>query len=114
MAIEFDDLFSTMMDNAADAFGDGWQSIKNYAPGEFKKLALQLVDITENVAKYQLNPDDGFSPETGKALLVMQRNAAEAVLVAMSTLTLLAVQKALNAIFDVLKTAFQGVLSSVL
>jgi len=63
---------------------------------------------------HQLDENDGYSEETGRILLKMQRTATEGVLVAISTLTLIAVQNAINAIFDVLKDAFQGILSTVL
>lgn len=95
-----------MTNTAQGAFGDGWNNVKNYAPAEFKKIASQLVDIAENVAKYKLDNSQGFSPETGKLLLKMQVNATQSVLVAVSSLTLLAVENAINGIFAVLKSTF--------
>jgi hypothetical protein len=114
MALDFDEVFGKMMDAAADAFEDGWDSVKDYAPAEFKKMATQLVDITENVARYENDNTKGYSPETGKVLLQMQRNATESVLVAVSTLTLIAVQKAINTILQVLKDTFQAAIGAVL
>lgn len=95
-----------MLDSASQSFGDGWNSIKNYAPSEFKKMANQLLDIAENVKKYLEDETQGYSPETGKILLQMQVRATESVLVAISSLTLLAVQNAINGIFDILKSTF--------
>lgn len=114
MAIKVDDVFAKMMATAGQAFGDGWASVKNYAPTEFRKMALQLVDIADNVAKYRADRSTGYSAATGKLLFQMQRNATEGVLVAISTLTLLAVQNAINAILAVLKRTFKAALKAVL
>ncbi len=114
MEITFDNVYNKMLRSASDAFGDGWTSVKNYAPAEFKKISSQIVEIIENVAKYALDNTRGYSPETGKVLLQMQRTATESVLVAISTLTLIAVQNAINGIFQVLKDTFGGILSAIL
>ena len=114
MEITFDNVLDKMLESASDAFENGWDSVKSYAPAEFKKISSQIVDIAENVAKYQIDENDGYSAETGKILLQMQRTATEGVLVAISTLTLIAVQNAINAIFKVLKDTFQGILSTIL
>lgn len=114
MEITFDNVLENMLDSASDAFEDGWESVKNYAPAEFKKISSQIVEIAENIAKYQLDDEQGYSAETGKILLQMQRTATEGVLVAISTLTLIAVQNAINAIFQVLKDTFEGILSTIL
>lgn len=102
------------MNAAADAFEDGWDAVKDYAPAEFRKISAQLVEIANNVALYQLDDSQGYSPETGKLLLQMQRNATESVLVAVSTLTLIAVQNAINAIFAVILDTFASALAAVL
>lgn len=106
MELNFDNVLDTILDEASNAFGEGWDSIKGYAPVEFKKVTTQLLDITENVAKYLLDSNDGYSPETGQILLKMQVTATESVLVAISALTLIAVQNAINNIFEVLKSTF--------
>src|SRR6516225_5549003 len=98
MAIDADEIVKEMMDAAEEAFKDGWEAVRQYAPGEFKKMAVQLEEIAANVAKFKIDPDEGYSPETAKILFGMQQRASEGVLVAMSKLTLIAVQQALNAI----------------
>ncbi len=114
MSINADDIFSKISEAAQGAFKDGWAAVKDYAPTEFRKMAVQLESIAENVAKYQIDPNQGYSPSTGKVLFRMQRNACEAVLVAVTQLTLLAVQKALNAIIKALREAFGTALAAVL
>jgi hypothetical protein len=106
MELNFDNLLSSITDAASSAFGEGWESIKDYAPAEFKKISTQLIDIVENVANYEEDESQGYSPETGKILFKMQLTASESVLVAISALTLIAVQNAINRILDVLKNTF--------
>lgn len=108
MTIDANDVLNKMLNAAESAFGDGWKSVKQYAPSEFKKMAMQITEIAENVALYKNDPKKGYSEETGQLLLKMQRNACEGVLVAVTQLTMLAVQKALDAIIKVLKDAFAG------
>src|SRR3954469_17339116 len=104
--ITINGIYSEIVDAAEGAFKEGWATVKDYAPAEFRKMAVQLKSIADNVAKYELDPEQGYSPATGKILFKMQRTACESVLVAVTHLTLLAVQKALNAIVKVLKEAF--------
>lgn len=114
MAIGTNEIFSKLLEAAQQEFKGEWDVVKDYAPAEFKKMAQQLESIADNVAKYELDPNQGYSPETGKLLFQMQKTACESVLVAITQLTLLAVQKAINAILDVLKKEFGGVLALVL
>lgn len=108
-------VLKTMKAEAGTAFGEGWEQIKEFAPTEFEKMALQLVSISKNVALYKSsNKAKGYSPATGKALLKMQRAAMESVLVAMSALVLLTIQKAINAIMKVLKQTFSEALGAIL
>jgi hypothetical protein len=114
MAIDTNDVLNQMMSSAESAFGTGWKSVKQYAPAEFKKMAMQITEIAENVALYKIDPSKGYSEETGKLLLKMQRNACESVLVAVTQLTMIAVQKALDAILKILKDTFQGAIATIL
>lgn len=113
MSINTDDLYSKIINAAEGAFEDGWDAIKTYAPAEFKKMAVQLAEIAENVALYEVDHSQGYSPKTGKLLFKMQRTACESVLVAVSQLTLIAVQKALNAIMKVLRETIGGVIATI-
>jgi hypothetical protein len=113
MTINADDIFNKMISAAEGAFGEGWSAVKIYAPAEFKKMSVQLAEIAKNVAVYQIDNTQGYSPETGKLLFQMQRTACESVLVAVTHLTLLAVQNALNAIIKVLKDTFEGIISTI-
>ncbi len=113
MTIDMEDIFKQIMNSAEGAFEEGWGAIKVYAPAEFKKMALQLAEIAENVALYEVDHSKGYSVETGKLLFSMQRTACEGVLVALTQLTLITVQKALDAIMKVLKDTFKGIIAAV-
>ena len=114
MAATADDILKKIMGAAESSFSDGWSAVKQYAPVEFKKMAIQIEEIAANVAKYKVDKKQGYSEETAKLLFSMQRHACESVLVAVTHLTMVAVQKALDAIINVLKNAFKGVIASIL
>ncbi len=75
--------------------------LHTYAIPELRKIAVQIVAIGDHMADYTL--------AGAKALMNMQVNASIAVIVAMTTLTLLAVQTQiqgiLNAVRDMVNTA---------
>lgn len=114
MSISVEDILGKIMDAAEGAFSDGWQAVGTYAPAEFKKMSIQLAEIAQNVALYEIDNNQGYSPQTGQILFKMQRTACESVLVAVSHLTLIAVQEAINKIIEVLKDAFGGVIATVI
>ena len=113
MGISANDIFDEMMASARGAFDDGWRFVSTYAPTEFRKMAVQLEEIANNVAKYENDNTQGYSPETGKLLFKMQKSACESVLVAVTQLTLIAVQNAINAILKVLTDTFGGVIAAL-
>jgi hypothetical protein len=113
MDIGADEIFKKMIDAAEGAFDEGWEAVKVYAPAEFKKMSVQLVEIVENVSLYEIDKTQGYSIKTGKILFQMQRTACESVLVAVTHLTLIAVQKALNAIMKVLRETFSGLIKTI-
>ena len=113
MSVNAEEIYTKIIDAAEGAFKDGWQAVETYAPAEFKKMAVQLAEIAENVALYETDNKQGYSPQTGKILFKMQRAACESVFVAVTHLTLIAVQKAINAIMKVLKETFGGIIAAV-
>ena len=112
--LDIEAVVKKMMGAGAKAFGAGWKDVKQFAPAEFHKIAVQLKAISANVSKFQKDPTKGYSPQTGALLIKMQRDATESVLVAFTALTLIAVQKAIDAVLKVVKDAFGGVLGLVL
>lgn len=104
-----DDVFNALLAEAPKAFGTAWNDAKGFLPTELRKLSTELVSIAENVAKFEVDNSQGYPPATGKVLLTMQKRATENVLVAVTALTLIALEDTLNA---VLKAA-KGVLGAV-
>ena len=108
-------LLKVMKNEATGAFGDGWEQVKDFAPAEFEKMAVQLVNIAKNVARFESsNGEQGYSRATAKALVRMQRNAMESVLAAVSAMVLLTIERAVNAVMKAVKNAFSDVLGSIL
>ncbi len=114
MSIDAEAIAKQMLSSATAAFGEQWDQVKTYAPSEFKKFAIQVADIVDNVGKYAIDPSQGYPPETGRVLLQMQRRALENVLTAMTALTLIAVQKAVNQVLEALKKGIGGAIAAIL
>jgi hypothetical protein len=75
----------------------GGNSVKDYAAQEFKKIASQIESIAEQRVKGTLT-DEG-----ARALLEMQVNSTKGLLLVLEGLSLLVVEKAINAALDVVK-----------
>ena len=114
MNLDVEALFQKMLSVGAASFGAEWSHVRVFAPAEFKKLAIQLVDIADNVERFEADPSEGFPPETAAVLLRMQRRAIEATLTAVTALTLISIQNAFNAILKIIKDTFGGVLATFL
>lgn len=113
MNVNADEVFSKIIEAAEGAFKANWQIVRTFAPAEFKKMAIQLAEIVENVSLFEVDNTQGYSPETAKVLFSMQRVSCEAVLVALTQLTLVTVQDALNGITIVLRNTFEGIIAAV-
>jgi len=114
MSLHVDDVFKKMLEAAAQAFGAEWNHVSKFVPAELKKLSIQLVDISENVTKFELNPADGYPPITGQVLLQMQQRALEATLTAVTALTLITIQTAIEDILEIVKETFAGVVKAII
>jgi len=100
MSFDVDGLFNNML-NAGKGLATGvWQQMETYAIPELKKIAVQIQAIVENFDQYTL--------QGAQILLDMQVRASISVIVAMTSMTLLAVQNAINAILDAVKSFVNG------
>lgn len=97
-----DTLFGKMVDAGRGLGGDIWDGMQTVALPELKKIALQIAELAK--------PDSPWSEEESKILLRMQVRAAVGVIVAMTALTMLAVQNAINAILDAVREFVNGAL----
>jgi hypothetical protein len=114
MIVNQEEIYNKLIEAGEMAFKDGWQAVKTYAPAEFKKMSVQLVEIAENVALYEVDSSQGYSPKTGKKLFEMQKTACESVFCATTQLTFIAVQNAINAMIKTLKNLFNGIIKKIL
>jgi hypothetical protein len=95
MALDLDGLFQQMVGAGRGLAGDVWKQMQTFALPELKKIAVQIVHIGENAGDY--------TPEGAKALLQMQVQASLGIIVAMTSLTMLDVQVAVNKILDAVR-----------
>lgn len=109
-----DDVFRALIDEAPKAFGAAWKDVKHFLPTELRKLSVELVSIAENVAKFELDNTQGYPPATGKVLLTMQKRATENVLIAVTTLTLIAIEDTLNAVLRAARGVLGGAIDLLL
>ena len=100
MTINTDTLFGKLSDAGKALEGDVWSAIKLYALPELHKIAVQVEAIATHLTEY--------TPEGAKALFEMQVKASIGVIVAMTSLVMLAVQDAINAILDTVRGFVNG------
>ena len=95
MSVDVNGLVNQMVTAGRGLAGGVWAQMQSYAIPELKKIAIQVEAIAENHAQYTLQ---------GAAILFdMQIRAAVSVIVAMTSMTLVMVQNAVNAILDAVK-----------
>lgn len=114
MSLQIEDVFKEMMSAGADVFADNWGDVSTYAESEFRKMAQQIVDIADNVALNKKDSNKGYNEEAAKILMNMQRLATANVLVAMSTMTLVTAEQAINAMLATVNKALGGAISAIL
>jgi hypothetical protein len=100
MALDTSALAQTMISAGRQLGGTIWRDIQLFAVPELQKIATQIVAIELNKAS--------FTPAGAQALLDMQIKASIGIIVAMTTLTLLAVQAAINQILAAVKDLVNG------
>lgn len=87
---------------------DKWPEIKTYGESEMKKLAQTLVMIE------QLKLSGEITAEQARLHLQIQKNAIRAVMLAIEGLGLLALEAAINAALNVVKSTVNTALGFVL
>jgi len=89
---------------AIGAFKDLWNDIKNFLIPELKKLALTFIDLAKGLAAQP----PVYTQRSAKIVNRMQINSLQAILTAMTALTIIAVQRALNAILGAVRETVNG------
>ena len=100
--MDFNALFGRMAQEGQTAFGDVWGRVQTFAIPELRKIAVQILAIKDHL--------DEITPDTARLLVEMQVRAAVGVIVAMTELTMLAVQNAINAILGAVRDMVNGAL----
>ena len=97
-ALDFESLVKQMTGAAGDVLKEKWPDARAFAKIEFQKIAHTIVGIGEMLAAKQINTDQA------ELLLDMQKNASRSVMLAIEGLGILAVEEAINAALDAVKT----------
>jgi len=98
--MDSDALFGKMVDAGRGLTRDIWSKMETVALPELRKIAAQIAELG--------NPGSPWSLEESKLLLKMQLRSAVGIIVAMTELTMLAVQNAINAILDAVREFVNG------
>jgi len=99
VALDTDALVESMVSAGETLSGSIWHDMETFAVPELKKIAVQIVAIEEAMLK----TPPPFTQEGAQALLNMQVTATVGVIVAMTTLTMLSVQTAVNSMLAAVK-----------
>jgi len=100
MSLNVDALSGKLITAGRGLAGNIWSQMETYAIPELKKIAVQIVAIAENI--------DDYTEKGAKALLKMQFTASVGVIGAMTSLVLLEVERAINAILDAVREFVNG------
>jgi hypothetical protein len=107
-SLNVDMLISQMVGAAKPELADKWPVIKDLAESSFKNLAQNIIDIEK------MSLAGTISPEQARLLLNMQKNSAKIVMLSVETMGLVAVENALNAALNILKTTVNTALGFIL
>lgn len=107
-SINVDQLVANMLLAAQGVLAKKWPEAKDYAESEFKKIGEAIAFIE---AQRALNL---MSDEKAKLHIEMQKNAAKTMLLTLEGLGLLAVEAAVNAALDIVKSTVNTALGFVL
>jgi hypothetical protein len=107
-SIDVQQLVTDMLKAAQGVLVQRWPQVKEYAEREFKKIGEAIASIEAQRALNQM------SEEKARLHLEMQKNAAKTVLLTIEGLGSLAVEAAINAALDVVKTTVNSALGFAL
>jgi hypothetical protein len=99
MALDPSQIAASMLKAAKGSLASDWPKARAYAEQEFKRLAQSLVDIGALVAAEAVNE------QQARALVQIHRNTTQTVLLTIEGLGIIAVENAINAALDAVRTA---------
>jgi hypothetical protein len=91
-------LVTDMLAAVKASLGTDWPKARDYARPEFQRLATSLVDIGKLVLAGKVNE------QQARALLAIHRNTTQIVLLTIEGLGVIAVENAINAALDAIRT----------
>jgi hypothetical protein len=97
MSLNPQDLIGPVLGAVKPALGKAWSDVEPFAATEATKLAHTLANIAALKANNQINEDQA------SALLDMQKQAMQSVLLAVEGIGLIAAQNAINAALGAIK-----------
>jgi hypothetical protein len=104
MALDTTALASAVFNAVKPVLADEWKDVESYAKVEAAKLAATLAHIE------QLSAEEKISEDEASALLDMQKNATQAVLLTIEGIGLITAQQAINAAIG----AIRGIVNKAL
>ena len=110
MSFNVSTVLKDMVSAGSDSFGESWPDIKNLAEVEFKTILLRIKEIGKGV----LDPNNTITAAKAKFLIKMQIDLAAQTIVALTAMTIVAVQKAIRAALNVVKGVINAGLGVVL
>jgi len=102
MALNVKSLAAAMLGAAQGKLQEHWPEVREYAETETRKTADTLASIERLLLAGQINS------KQAKALLRMQRNSAQSVLLTIEGLGLLTVESAINAALGAVRDTVNG------
>jgi N-methylhydantoinase B/oxoprolinase/acetone carboxylase alpha subunit len=96
-----------MLNAGSASFGASWSEIKDYAEVEFRAILSRLKDIARAVA----DPNNMVTLSSARHLVKAQIALAAQAIVGFTTMTIVAVQKAINAVLKTVKGTINSALS---
>ena len=108
MALDAKELLTAMLNAMEPIIGKYWDVTKDYAKTESSKMGKTLALIESLWAKQKIDKVQA------KALLEMQKQATQAVLLAIEGIGLICAQKAINAALAAIKTTVNKALGFAL
>ena len=108
MTLNVQNLLQSMLSQAQSTAASSWSQIASVATHEFKIAARRIIQIGQEVAAGRLTKSDAQS------LMRLARNHMVAIIAALTTMVLKAVEKIVNAALAAIRTAVNTELSFVL
>ena len=107
-SIDFDSMFSQMVDAAKTSLGEKWPTVEALATSSLKSIAQNIIDIEVMTA------ENVITQEQSVLKITLQQNALRTMLLTEEGIGLLAAEAALNAVADIIRDTVNKAIGFVL